>query len=319
MTDKSQESDSYNGGTIQLDAKITRTKDALMQRRKQNDIGPASISPRAVAASRWIRILTPLYSLLIAPVLFFCAWQIHSMPQPRDFKTTSDLAASSDTAREMKSHLDRHPELNLFSDRWYFDMMHDSVVETRENDSMSIEKRMNLVSTGYRDVFETHEEILQYLSIAALGGLFFSILVWLSPGVGSAFGLLLSSLTLTPPATEIFIGRDLSHLFAYSLPHFIVAMAIFGSALVSFAATRLTGRPKLQKGWTMIAWSTFGLLVGIGALIWIFAEGGHVRYQTGSGAGLLVVYGIWGIAIGTKSVLADRSHGQEKTPNETQT
>lgn len=272
---------------------------------------------KVAAVNRWINILAPLYSLLVVPVLLFCAWQLHSIPQPREFEIRSDPRGAAKVAREMKSHLNEHPELTLFRDRWYFDMMHDSVVAPPGHDTKTVEQNMNLLAAGYRDVFETHDEILRYLTLAAIAGLFFSILVRFSPGFVSYTCLLLSS--LAPQLSEFFTGLHLGHLLVYSLPFLIIALAIITLSLFAYSARRLTGRPELQKGWTTIAWGTGALLIGAGGLVWIFAEGVQVRDKTGTGTGLLVVYGVWGMVTGTKTLLADRKRRGENRSHETPT
>jgi hypothetical protein len=218
----------------------------------------------------------------------------------------------------MKSHLNEHPELTLFRDRWYFDMMHDNIVAPPGHDTSSVEQKMSLLAAGYRDVFEAHGEILRYLTLAAIAGLFFSILVRFSPGFVSYGCLLLSSLALTPPVSELFTGKHLGHLLVYSLPFLIIALAIVILSLFAWSASRLTGRPELQKGWTTIAWGAGALLIGAGGLVWIFAEGVQVRDKTGTGAGLLIAYGVWGIVKGIKTLLTDRKRQRENRSHETQ-
>lgn len=277
---------------------------------------PGSIV-RATPANRWINLLAPVYSVLSMIVLLFCAWHIHSMPEPREFELSFDPRGAAKVAREMKSHLDEHPELTLFRDRWYFDMMYDSVVAPPGHDTSTVEQKVILLAAGYRDVFETHEEILRYLMIAAIAGLFFSILVRFSTGFVSCTCLLLSS--LAPQLSEIFTGKNLGHLLVYSLPFLIIALAIVALSLFANSARRLKGRVELQKGWTSIAWGAGALLIGAGGLVWIFAEGVRVRDKTGSGVGLLIVYGVWGIVTGTKTLLADRKRQRENRSHETQT
>ncbi|MCP5554539.1 MAG: hypothetical protein H7A54_12910 [Akkermansiaceae bacterium] len=59
--------------------------------------------------------------------------------------------------------------------------------------------------------------------------------------------LLMATLVMTAPITELVTGHDLSHLTINSLPHILVALEILGGALNPFAARRLAGGPSRQR------------------------------------------------------------------------
>ena len=251
----------------------------------------------------WARRLAFLHFLITLPFLIFLLLQFRVVTEPLPFEPTNDPDKAIADAEAMKTHLDAHPKLTLFDDRWYFDWMYNSIVDPEKRAGMPLEERSRLLVEGYRSVFEDHRLFLHYFTLAALASMFFALLVLIRSGVLSALFLLFASLAMTPQMTLALIGRNLSHLTLYSVPHLLLALTILVLVIVGTASRRLEGKRKLQEAWTEIGLGSAGLVLGAGALAWIFASGTRYNLKPATGAGLLVFYGIYAIFKGIRAAI----------------
>lgn len=262
---------------------------------------------RARKAILWMRRLALLHILLLVPWFVLFGREFRRLPEPRDFEPRSEPGAVVDDAGAMRRHLDEHPGLALFGDRWYFDRIHQSIVEPRDGETASWEARSTYLVRGYGRVFETHQAVLRYFSVSALIGLFAGILVWARPGIPAALLLLFSSLAAAPQLTTPLAGRNLQHLFPYSLPQVGMALAILVLSVVAFLSFRLVGgRPEARQAWWDLVWGAVSLLVAAGGMAWMIAAGGSHRLQALQGLGALVFYGVWFVASGIRALLRER-------------
>ncbi len=262
---------------------------------------------RAGRAIRWIWRLALLHVLLLLPWLVLLGREFRHLPEPRVFEPRSEPGVVVDDAEAMRRHLDEHPGLALFGDRWYFDRIHKSIVDPREGETASWEARSTYLVRGYGRIFETHRVVLRYFAVSALIGLFAGILVWARPGIPAALLLLFSSLAAAPQLTTPLAGRNLQHLFPYSLPQIGLALAILVLSVVAFLSRRLEGgRPEARQAWHDLMWGAVSLLAAGGGMVWMIAAGGTHRLQALSGLGALIFYGGWFVANGIRALLWER-------------
>ena len=107
-------------------------------------------------------------------------------------------------------------------------------------------ERSRALAVGDHEAFETHEDITRYFLPASAVIVFFALLGWHQPSLVTSIYLLMATLVMTAPITELVTGHDLSHLTINSLPHTLVALEILGVTLYPFAGRRLA--PDVRPG-----------------------------------------------------------------------
>jgi hypothetical protein len=268
-------------------------------------------APDSSATLRSVRRLGMISLVLNLILLVFSVSLQMTLRAPKEFFPHPDQETAFRDAKEMKADLDSLPTLSLFDEPWYFEMIYKAIENPDSRDSQSsIEQKSQYLINGYRGRFEDTARIVHALVTIGGVGAALSLLLLQVPKIGVSGALLLAMLFITPPFFYAVVRINLSHLWPYCVPFVLIPPAILVLLIRDKALKDFAAKPSLREIWVEIALSLFGVIFGLGAAIWIIADGGHVRYKTAGGAGLMFVFGVMGLYRGIRRLMGERKRGK---------
>lgn len=182
----------------------------------------------------------------------------------------------------------------------YFQFLADEIPD--HDDGPDVRRHCDSLIQYYEAAYEDHLLTVKYLLDAAIAAALLAILVYLLPQVWIAALLVLASLAGTSFVSELFYGRDLSHLFVYTIPQLLLSIPILGFAVVGYWANRFEAEPQQREPWILIVAGVLCLTIGIALTAWEMISEGRSSLRTTQGLGAVIAAGIWSLVSGVRQL-----------------
>ncbi|WP_230260326.1 hypothetical protein [Stieleria sp. JC731] len=239
--------------------------------------------------------------------IFYLVWLLIQLPVPRQFEIESDRQDAIFLVGQVLEDLRDHPHLRLFGDKDYEFIQFLGEELEQMNDAAKIQKQCEFVLQLYQGEFTEYRLSVKYLLTSAVTGAFIALLVSLRPSIWAACLLEFVSLAGTALNSELFAGRDFSHLFVFTLPHLMLGIAILGFAMTGYWANKFETQPRQREPWTLVWFGAAGLVVAIAMTYWEITSQSRSTLRTTQGLGAVFVAAGWSLFAGTKQLLQLKS------------
>ncbi|MCC9598994.1 hypothetical protein LOC67_00370 [Stieleria sp. JC731] len=270
-------------------------------------VSPSINKRLSYSANTWVYRLAIVYIVLSMLAIFYLVWLLIQLPVPRQFEIESDRQDAIFLVGQVLEDLRDHPHLRLFGDKDYEFIQFLGEELEQMNDAAKIQKQCEFVLQLYQGEFTEYRLSVKYLLTSAVTGAFIALLVSLRPSIWAACLLEFVSLAGTALNSELFAGRDFSHLFVFTLPHLMLGIAILGFAMTGYWANKFETQPRQREPWTLVWFGAAGLVVAIAMTYWEITSQSRSTLRTTQGLGAVFVAAGWSLFAGTKQLLQLKS------------
>lgn len=274
--------------------------------------------PKKFAAKRWLRGIAVLQIFALTVVAGWLLIALVTCPSPATFDARSTYSGVESLRDRLIADLRSKPSLQTFAPEvwaveadgkprdysWIRNLVEWANEEADAPEEM--QKVSNAIMEEYQRYFSSYRLTLLYCTGAAIAAWFTTLVLTFVPKLSIALLTLVVSCSLTPPISELLVGRDFGDTVLYSLPFIVVSFAIMCLAFVNYWSEHFKRKPASKDAWIQVSIGAVLLLGGIAfSIIGIFAAS-DLSYKATEGLGAAIAAGIWCLIDGMRDLLKSR-------------